>query len=330
MAAAILLSFVLVLAGCGGENNKASSSATTAPSASPQTDEQEPALRTVRHSLGEIAIPANPQRIVVLNYMPIDHLLSLGIQPVAVATMDGLNYPPYLKDRLQGAEPLGDGSEPNLEAILAAQPDLIIAHAGWHAEVYDSLSKIAPTVLQDFPSDKIEWFKETAALFGKEAEAEEIVQAFKKKAEEAKNKLAEAGVNTQTVAIMRVRDKQLQIFKIAEEHEGELFGTENLLQEWLGLSSPNTDGLEFNFGLATLSWELMPEIDPDHIFMLTYPEQGSEAELKELQNNVLWRNLKAVKNNHVHMAENSTWVAGNGMIGLNRVIDEVLEALIED
>lgn len=66
-----------VLAGCGPDGRQA-----TAPSPSRRT-------RTVQDAFGEVQVPADPQRLVVLDRrqtMPL--LLSLGVVPVAAGTID--------------------------------------------------------------------------------------------------------------------------------------------------------------------------------------------------------------------------------------------------
>jgi iron complex transport system substrate-binding protein len=82
--------------------------------------------------MGEVKIPAEPKKIAALVYAHADHLLALGIKPDSLVTQVGSEFLPYLKDRLQGVKPLGLAHELSLEAVLATEPDLIIANTGFH------------------------------------------------------------------------------------------------------------------------------------------------------------------------------------------------------
>lgn len=72
------------------------------------------------------------------------------------------------------------GDSLNLEAILAAQPDLIIASTAITQEDYDNLSKIAPTIVYY----REDWRSSLTALgeaFGMEEEAQAVVSEYENK-----------------------------------------------------------------------------------------------------------------------------------------------------
>jgi iron complex transport system substrate-binding protein len=95
--------------------------------------------------LGETCVPAHPQRVVALVSNAVVNLLSLGVQPIGAVS----NVPSFVLDQLKDVEILGYSEQVNLEKILLLKPDLILAQK-WNAEaVYDKLSKIAPTVVDD-------------------------------------------------------------------------------------------------------------------------------------------------------------------------------------
>lgn len=130
----------------------------SAPGANAPTDA--PATtRRITHARGDIDVPTAPQRIVSVSLSTTGPLLALGAPVIGsqgstmlTGTANGLfrAYSAIADER--GVGLLYDGFEPNLEAIAAAQPDLIIGSAddgpgGPAVQVYEQLTAIAPTAL---------------------------------------------------------------------------------------------------------------------------------------------------------------------------------------
>ena len=111
---------------------------------------------TIEHAFGETVIDAEPERVVTWGWGSADAVLALGVVPVAIPFQayggDSDGVLPWVADRLAelGAPTptvLPDSAEVPVEAIAAAEPDLILAHySGITAEEYEVLSAIAPTV----------------------------------------------------------------------------------------------------------------------------------------------------------------------------------------
>ena len=119
-----------------------------APNPSP-VDPGEARSWTVRHAAGSTVVPAEPQKIVVLSGDQLDALCALGLQSriVAAALPDGSDsQPSYLGTVVHDLPAVGTRSEPDLEAIRAAEPDLILGSEALTPDAYPELSAIAPTV----------------------------------------------------------------------------------------------------------------------------------------------------------------------------------------
>lgn len=135
----LLLAAMLALAGCsaGGRTQ----------AARPDAAAEAPAAAfpvTVTDDAGrEVTIDAEPQRIVSLAPANTEIVYALGLldRLVGVTTYD--DYPAEVAD----IDKMGDFVTPNLEAITAAQPDLILATTGVQADVIEQLEGTGAAVL---------------------------------------------------------------------------------------------------------------------------------------------------------------------------------------
>ena len=113
-------------------------------------------LRPFQHALGMTCIPENPERIASLRDDSVTTaLMDIGA-PVFATVMrsmeDGSRYVRGASDIFgqdvvdaAGLIDLGNHNPPDVEAVAAARPDLIIART-YQAEAADQLNAIAPTV----------------------------------------------------------------------------------------------------------------------------------------------------------------------------------------
>ncbi|MFE6864895.1 ABC transporter substrate-binding protein [Nocardia sp. NPDC057668] len=150
--ALLVLALVALVAGCSSGSDGASDAGT----------------REVQTDKGTITVPADPQRIVVVNGSLAGYLYDLGAKVKAAdprvlgVTLKAGEFPAaWSADaKQQGTEVLPSGDNINLEFIAAQQPDLIIGggqgYPGQQSiDAYDKLAAIAPTVL--IPSNSTNW-----------------------------------------------------------------------------------------------------------------------------------------------------------------------------
>lgn len=126
--------FITILAACGNTD-------TTSGNASSNSNDEN--ALTIEHELGSTAVTINPSKVVVFDFGILDSLDKMGIDVVGVPQA---NIPPYLsKYEDDKYENVGALKEPDFEKISEINPDLIIISAR-QAELYNELSKIAPTI----------------------------------------------------------------------------------------------------------------------------------------------------------------------------------------
>jgi iron complex transport system substrate-binding protein len=144
-----------------------------------------PATITVPHKFGETMVPTQPQRVVSLGYTEQDAILAFGVVPVAVRYAFGPRDDaifPWADAAAGDARPeILPREEIDFEKIAALQPDLIMAvTAGLDQQQYDTLSRIAPTVVQpaeyvDFGTPWQVQTRVTGQALGRPERAEELV-----------------------------------------------------------------------------------------------------------------------------------------------------------
>lgn len=155
-----------------------------------------PPEREVRNATGHGVSPpipevtqvrADPQRIVVLSGDQLDALCALGLQSriVAAALPDGSDaQPSYLGAVIHELPGAGSRSDPDLEAIRAAEPDLILGSVALTPTDHPELSAIAPTVFTG-PAGA-SWkdnLRLVGAATGRAAAADEVIERFDRAAE---------------------------------------------------------------------------------------------------------------------------------------------------
>ncbi|MGY1603704.1 iron-siderophore ABC transporter substrate-binding protein [Geodermatophilus sp. SYSU D00815] len=172
------LALLVVLAGCGSGSGGSSDAA-------PEEGSGGAFPVTIEHAYGETEIPAEPERVVSLGYTEQDAILAFGVVPVAVRYAFGPEddvFFPWADEAAGDAEPVVmPRAEVDFEAVAAAEPDLIMAvTAGLTEDEYDTLSGIAPTVVQ--PADHVafgtpwqEQTRITGQALGQEERAEELI-----------------------------------------------------------------------------------------------------------------------------------------------------------
>ena len=168
---AALLSIVLVLAAC------------TTPVQTP--------TQYVVDDLGRlIAINGTPQRIISLAPSNTEILFALGLGDKVVGVTMYCDYPPEAQDK----EKVGDYYGPDIEKIIALQPDLILATDFHRFDLIPALAEqgfavfaVAPQTLDDV----LESIQKIGEVTGKEAEASQLVNGMRNKIEEIEEQTKE-------------------------------------------------------------------------------------------------------------------------------------------
>ena len=148
-AATLVVAFSLAalpLVGCASAPPVAEESASQAPA----EDAAAAFPVTVTDDAGrEVTIDSEPMRIVSLAPSNTEIVAALGLLDRLVGVTSFDDYPPEVAD----IDVIGDFAGPNLEAVAAAQPDLVLATTGVQADVIGQLEDLGATVVAVDPTD---------------------------------------------------------------------------------------------------------------------------------------------------------------------------------
>lgn len=277
--------------------------------------------RIVQHTMGETCIPVNPQRIVTLWTTILANTLALGIKPIASTYYTGEPFPKYLQGKVDGIEFIGNLTEPSLEKILQLKPDFVLANSRLD-NIYDPLSRIAPTVVMSFPIPPPPWkqqLDELAKALNKEEASKKLMDEYWQRIETLKQTLG----NRRNQIQVSVASLSAAFGGIWAYGEKSPVGT--VLKD-IGLQRPLAQSGDFYY-IENISEERLSDIDGDILFFLVRGEKGAKEMLQNLQQKPLWRQLKAVQQNKVYFVDAGHWHALD-ILAMNAVIDDLYKYLV--
>ncbi|MFM0736314.1 iron-siderophore ABC transporter substrate-binding protein [Paraburkholderia xenovorans] len=228
---------------------------------------------------------APPRRIVSLDWGLGEMLLSIGVVPVGLANTNGFRSS-FRTSALPGSVvDLGLMFQPNMELLLALQPDLILVTPA-HAALRASLERIAPTLTLGMfrfsPTPYTAASDETlqlARLLQREPEATAALADARGKIDRARNRLA---------ACEPACGRPLHIAQFLDETHVRVFGPHSMYGEMLktlGLRSA-WQGSAHAAGVATVGYQALGSADAATLICLTPLPASVESMMKT---SPLWR-----------------------------------------
>lgn len=287
------------------------------------------ACRQIEHAAGVTCIPEKVQRLVTLDDASFQNAIALGIQPVGSVISD---YSSYLHNKFVHVKNIGNNSEPNLESILALNPDLILGF-DYRQYIYDIASKIAPTVLLTFEHSG-QWkevFNNISVALGKRKTAQQVMENYYRRLEEFKQQIGN-DLSKIKVSVVRVYPTNINLY-LLDSFCGTVLQDAGLSRpESQNFTAPQAKKLFGNPIQMSIGNELIEKADGDVIFIWTaenstQENQTAKKKLDQLNSNPLWQNLKAVQNNKVYLVPDY-WI-GDGVLAANAIIDDLFKYLIK-
>ncbi|EKM93533.1 periplasmic binding protein [Stutzerimonas degradans] len=277
--------------------------------------------RQMTDALGNtVTVPDAPKRVITLSEIDLDTALTLGVTPVGTINGRGQAAPPrYLDGKLPaGIEVVGDIDNPNLETLLELQPDLILT-GPVKPEQLAILNEIAPTVITfNWARPWQESMQRTAQALNREVEAKAVLERYRARVEEARQRLA--AHQGETLSIVRWNPKgPSYMFKDAFA---------STVAEDVGLRRPAHQQDPGHTHSMALSLESLELLDADWLVIGTLATSGEAVEaMHQAEQTPAFRQLSAIQAKRFGAVDGSLWTSLGGPMAALQVIEDI-EALL--
>ncbi|BBV67524.1 TPA: Fe(3+)-hydroxamate ABC transporter substrate-binding protein FhuD [Kluyvera ascorbata] len=263
------------------------------------------------------AAPVNAERIVALEWLPVELMLALGVTPYGVADIP--NYRMWVNEPVlpDSVIDVGLRTEPNLELLTQMKPSMLVWSAGYGPSP-KILARIAPGRSFAFSDGKqpLEQARrsllEMADLLNKQDVAHRHLAAFDAYIDSLKPRFAQRG------------ERPLLMMSLLDSRHMLVFGPNCLFQEILDrLGVKNAWQGETNFWGSTVVGidRLAAYKDVDVLCF----DHGNEADMRRLAATPLWQAMPFVRANRVQNVP-AVWFYGATLSAMNfaRILDNAL------
>ncbi|WP_346657154.1 ABC transporter substrate-binding protein [Pseudomonas sp. SWRI154] len=283
--------------------------------------------KVFENSFGRVEVPVEPHCIVSLHDFSLTtQLLELGIKPCGSTGRKKLFSDVLFRGAQErfdvtGIQYIGSHQSPDLEAIAALKPDLIVG-LSYHADLKEKLSKIAPVVLLPSRESDIKTYaKELAELVGKQQRYEEMLREYQWVVSEFKKRVKDP--SRITVTTLEVYTDGFQLIGRG--------GMDDVIADFgLGRVAAYREARQN----VPYSLERIGDFDSDFIID-TYEEMlDSEASTAAFRQSPQWRNLFAVKNrqflylNRSRYADTMQGLLGSAYLLMSHIAER--ESVLQD
>lgn len=231
----------------------------------------------------EVNVKSAPQRIVSLSPSNTEIAFALGLGDKMVGVTDYCNYP---KEALKIAK-VGGFSTPNMETVLAMQPDLVLA-GNKHEEQVKKLEEMNIPVLVLVPESMDEVFEAMTMIgkaTGKSQEADALISDMKNRLKTIESK----------VGSIPEQDRVRVYYEVSSDPLMSA-GSASIINEVISLAGGKNIFADLTERYPKVSQEVLIERDPQFIL---YPgSHGSEGfDPNKIKARPMWDKITAVKEN---------------------------------
>jgi len=277
-------------------------------------------LVPITHGHGGTLVSRNPQKVVVFDLASLDNMVRLGVESAIIAVPQA-PLPAYLEQfGEEKYEKVGTLFEPDLEAVAALEPDLIIVGGRSQAK-YDDLAAIAPTIdlsvkNGDYFGSMIDNVGALGAIFDKVTEASTELYALQDDLDKLKEQAADKG---RGLLILTTGGK------MSAYGPDSRFG---ILHSDFGVVAAVPDLSVGNHG-QPISFEFILETNPDWLFVIDRDAaigRGEGAAQQLLDNPVVNKTIAAQKGQIIYLNPQNWYLVGGGLSSLHEAIDQISAA----
>ncbi|NVO66607.1 ABC transporter substrate-binding protein [Methanofollis tationis] len=264
----------------------------------------------------KVRIEAMPMRIVSLAPANTEILFGLGLGDRVVGVTDYCNYPAEATAKPK----VGGYSTVNIERVVAANPDLVVAAFGNTGEVVDHLRSLGLTVIAlnpDSAGGTLRDIRLVGTATGTGAEAERLVTSMEARIDAVKERTEKA---TDTPTVVH-----------AVWYDPIWISGNNTFQDEMIALAGGTNAFPDMEGWQIITMERFITTDPEVIIVNSgtgMGEGGTDLIYRYFMDEPRFKNLKAIKNNRVYIVDSD--LIDRGGPRLVDALEEVAAAIHPD
>ncbi|MGH9730892.1 MAG: ABC transporter substrate-binding protein [Candidatus Acidiferrales bacterium] len=249
-----------------------------------------------------VAVPVEVHRIVALAPNLTEIVYALGAQDRLVGVSNYSDYPPEAKSMPRIGMPMN----PNLEAIVAAHPDIVlITTEGNRRETADELARLGIAVYATNPhsvESMLESIEHIGGVIGARVRAESVVANLRQRLDALKSKLASVPV--------------ARLFFVVGENPLISLGEHTFIADALRYAGAQSV-VHAKQDWPQISLEEVVRLNPDYIVFASSGFGGEDStakQLAELRSEAGWRELAAVREGRVVVVSDEIDLPAPGLI----------------
>ncbi|HGH3371850.1 TPA: Fe(3+)-hydroxamate ABC transporter substrate-binding protein FhuD [Kluyvera cryocrescens] len=263
------------------------------------------------------AVPVSAERIVALEWLPVELMLALGVTPYGVADIP--NYRMWVNEPAlpESVIDVGLRTEPNLELLTQMKPSMLVWSAGYGPSP-EILARIAPGRSFAFSDGKLPLAQarrsllEMAEMLDKQAVAQRHLAEFDAFIDGLKPRFKQRG------------DRPLLMVSLLDPRHMLVFGPNCLFQEILDrLGVKNSWQGETNFwGSTAVGIDRLAAYKDVDVLCF---DHGNAAQMRQLEATPLWQAMPFVRANRLQIVP-AVWFYGATLSAMNfaRILDNSL------
>ncbi len=269
---AILIAFALLLSGCSGSTTEVTTSSES---------------KMFKDVLGrEVEILEPPQRIISLTPAVTEILFELELGDRIMGVTEYCNFP----EEALSKQKMGDFSNPNIELVIAAEPDIVFVAAGVQMELIERLEQLGISVFcldAESVDHVIKNIRLTGDIMGVSEKAQKVANDMQEKVD-------------YIVETVKDQDRPIVFFEVWDEplmSAGSGTFIDNIITLAGGINLAGDADTQF----PQLSMEILFEKDPA-VYIAVYMANNSRK-AGDIMSRPGYQTLTAVQTGRVHTIE---------------------------
>lgn len=282
---------------------------------------------------GQVEIPRNPENVAVLDLATLDSMARLGVPIDANDGFAGLGIPlpADVEELIATPQSLGSVFEPDLEALNAMEPDLIVVAARSHRLYPDLVDlDIAPVVdLTAFDGEDTDFFEEFARtqrhigeIFCVQDTAESVIGDLEAQIDTIRSAAPDAG----DALVLVTTGSEVTAFGPGAFRFGQVYDNYGFTAADDSIARNETHG-------EPVSFEFIAEAAPEVLFVVDRAAAtGDEGEsAQSILDNPLVETTPAAQNDKIFYVDSFNWyIVFNGIRGVEGVVSDISQAIDVD